>query len=256
MKETVEQLGSNPSPDEVDRSNVRRLIRAFQPVAEAFEGSYDKKGYKKAMKGIQKLASNFGKFKDVHVVETELAEMYGGADKVPEDMQVKLRASGKEQLKNFSDVYKEFREEGMDKAIKVLKNPEPPKKKKSTKIEKKDTKKLSKNLIALADDLDNKGLIHDDPVEFHEGRKSMRKFLNSMNASQETFGFDKEDVDSMTELVDIYGQAQDKHIACEWLSQNGFKDAEKQMEVRFQEAQKRALDEAGEIFKVRYSRKS
>ena len=46
MEKTVEELGKHPTPEEVDTSNIRRLIRAFQPVAEAFEGSYDRKDFK------------------------------------------------------------------------------------------------------------------------------------------------------------------------------------------------------------------
>lgn len=246
MEETVKELGPNPTPSEVDRSNVRRLIRAFQPVAEAFEGSYDEKDFKTAMKSIQKLASNFGKFKDVSVIETELKGIYPNG-KIPEDIKKKLDEHRNKQEKIFNETYKNFRKKDMDKAIEILKNPEPVKKKKLDKMEEKDTKKLSKNITTLIDDVEEKGLVHTEPEAFHEGRKAMRTLLNSMNASQDTFGFGKKDVDSMTALVDIYGQAQDKNIACEWLRQNGFEKEATKMLDRYEESQKKALEEAGKF---------
>ena len=248
MEKTIRELGENPTPEEVDRSNVRRLIRAFQPVAEAFEGSYDKKDFKTSMKRIQKLASKFGKFKDVSVVETELKTIYPDG-KIPPHIQKKLDEHEKEQKEAFQETYKDFQEKGMAKSLKILRNPEGPGKKKNKKIEKKDGKKIRKNLTALVDDVENKGLIHREPDKFHEGRKSLRKLLNSMNASQDNMGFDKEDVDTMTSLVNVYGIAQDKNIACEWLEQNGFKKEAATMKAQYVVAQEKALTEADKFLK-------
>jgi len=248
LEKTIGELGENPTPAEVDRSNIRRLIRAFQPVAEAFEGSYDKKDFKKAMGRIQKLAGTFGKFKDVSVVETELKAISPDG-KISPEIRKKLEEHRKEEEKAFQDTYRDFQEKGMEKSLEVLRNPEPPKKKKEEKIAEKDRKKLAKNMEELMDRVEEKGLVHRDPEQFHEGRKSMRKLLNAMNSGQDTFGFSKEDVNKMTVLVDVYGQAQDKNIAFEWLNENGFKKEADTMKTLYEDAQRKALTEAEKFIK-------
>ncbi|MEQ8221463.1 MAG: CHAD domain-containing protein [Candidatus Eremiobacterota bacterium] len=248
MEKTVEELGKHPTPEEVDRSNIRRLIRAFQPVAEAFEGSYDRKDFKKSMKKIQSLASSLGKYKDISVIETELKKIYPDG-KIPEKIQKEIDAYRDKQAENFQETYKDFRKEDMDKALKILRNPEEPESSKPHKLEAKDRELLSKNMGELLDTVEEVGLQHKDPETFHEGRKSLRKLLNSMNATEDTFGFSEKDVKTMTDLVNVYGQAQDKYIAYEWLHKNGFNQEASTMMSLYEESQKKALEEASKFMK-------
>jgi len=46
LEKTVKQLGKHSTPEKVDTSNIRCLIRAFQPVAEVFNDSYKQKDFK------------------------------------------------------------------------------------------------------------------------------------------------------------------------------------------------------------------
>lgn len=247
MEKTVEELGKHPTPEEVDRSNVRRLIRAFQPVAEAFEGSYGRKDFKKSMKKIQSLASSLGKYKDVSVIETELKKICPDG-KIPQGIQKQIDEYRDKQAENFQETYKDFRKEDMGKALKILRNPEEPETKPHT-LEGTDREILSKNMVGLLDTVEEVGLQHKDPETFHEGRKSLRKLLNSMNATEDTFGFSEKDVKTMTGLVNIYGQAQDKYIAYEWLHNNGFNQEASTMLSLYEENQKKALEEASKFMK-------
>ncbi len=248
MEKTVEELGKHPTPEEVDRSNIRRLIRAFQPVAEAFEGSYDRKDFKKSMKKIQSLASSLGKYKDISVIETELKKICPDG-KIPEKIQKEIDEYRDKQAENFQETYKDFRKEDMDKALKILRNPEEPESSKPHKLEAKDRELLSKNIGELLDTVEEVGLQHKDPETFHEGRKSLRKLLNSMNATEDTFGFSEKDVKTMTDLVNVYGQAQDKYIAYEWLHKNGFNQEASIMMSLYEKSQKQALEEASKFMK-------
>jgi hypothetical protein len=248
MEKTVEELGKHPTPEEVDTSNIRRLIRAFQPVAEAFEGSYDRKDFQKSMKKIQSLASSLGKYKDVSVIETELKKICPDG-KIPYGIQAKIDGYREKQAENFQETYKDFRKEDMGKSLKILKNPEEPESSKPHKLEEKDRKILSKNMEGLLETVEEVGLEHKDPETFHEGRKTLRKLLNSMNATEDTFGFAEKDVKTMTGLVNIYGQAQDKYIAYEWLHNNGFNKEASTMLSLYEEGQKKALEEASKFMK-------
>ena len=200
------------------------------------------------MKKIQSLASSLGKYKDVSVIETELKKICPDG-KIPQGIQKQIDEYRDKQAENFQETYKDFRKEDMGKALKILRNPEEPESSKPHKLEGKDREILSKNIGGLLDTVEEVGLDHKNPETFHEGRKSLRKLLNSMNATENTFGFGEKDVKTMTDLVNVYGQAQDKYIAYEWLHNNGFSQEASTMLSLYEENQKKALEEASKFMK-------
>ena len=243
VEKTVEQLGKKPTPEEVDRSNIRRLIRAFQPVAEAFKDSYKGKKYKKAMGQFQQVASKLGKYKDVSVIE-EQVKAISPKGMLPFKIESKLKKLSAKRAEKFQEVYKEFRKEGMKKGLKALSKPKTLGETDPAKIEKADRAKLGYRIEKLTADVQQTGLLHKEPHKFHEGRKSLRKLLNSVNASGDMFGIPQEDVDSMTELVSVYGLAQDNNIAYEWLHDNGFEKEAATVKDLFLQNQANALEKA------------
>lgn len=240
LETTVGQLGKRPSPEEVDRSNVRRLIRAFQPVAEAHRGSYDKKDFKKAMQRFQKVASALGKYKDVAVIETEIKGISPGGV-IPGDISKKLAKLKGKRAEQFDKVYKDFRKKDMKKAVKVMTRPVAAAEDRPEKIDARDRTIMGQYLDEQLMEVREHGVDHKDPDKFHEGRKATRKLLNGMNASQDVFGYDKKDVDALTSLVSVYGVAQDKQIAYEWLEKEGFEKQAGVMKQTYLKKQEEAL---------------
>jgi len=248
FEESIKQLGKNPTPEEVDRSNIRRLIRAFQPVVEAFGDSYKEEKLEKSMRRISKLAGKLGKYKDVSVIETETAAI-SPKGMVPYAVEQKLKKYKEKQAEKFMEAYHDFRREGIEKSLDFLSHPKAAKEETPKQIEAAGEKKLRNQVLTLLDQAEQTGLNHKDPHSFHEGRKSVRELLYCMNSSQDVFGFDKKDVDSITDLVGTYGVAQDKYIAYEWLHENGFeKEASKMLKI-YEEKQQEALRQAEEFMK-------
>ncbi len=246
VETTVDQLGKNPSPEDVDRSNIRRLIRAFQPVVEAFKDSYKTKKYDKAMDSFQQIASKLGKYKDVSVIE-EQVKAISPKGMLPFKIESKLKKLSAKRAEKFEKVYTDFRKEDMKEAMKILSNPKGIDESDPRKIEERDKDKLGHHIEALTAEVEQTGLLHTEPHKFHEGRKSLRKLLNSLSSSGDIFGIDKKDLDAMTSLVDSYGVAQDNNIAFEWLDKNGFDKEASKMKDLFTENQQKALADAAKF---------
>jgi CHAD domain-containing protein len=246
FEESISQLGKNPTPEEVDRSNIRRLIRAFQPVVQAFSDSYKEEKLEKSMKRITRLAGKLGKYKDISVIEKETAAI-SPKGMLPWAIEQKIGKYKEKQAEKFQEIYKEFRNDGMEKSLDFLSHPKAAKESSPAKIEAAGQAKLKDQVLTLMDNVEQVGLDHKEPHTFHEGRKSMRELLYMLNSSQDVFGFAKKDVEAMTKLVDSYGKAQDKYIAYEWLHENGFeKEADKMMKV-YGEHQQTALAQAADF---------
>lgn len=133
--------------------------------------------------------------------------------------------------------------------MKVLSNPAILDESNPGKIEEMDWDKMSHQIEKLLNEVNQVGLQHKEPHQFHEGRKSMRKLLNSLNASHDAFGFKDKDIEAMTGLVEVYGKAQDNFIAYEWLQQNNFEKQAETMLGIYAQNQQKALDEAARFAK-------
>ncbi|MCE1247219.1 MAG: CHAD domain-containing protein [Firmicutes bacterium] len=248
FEESIKQLGKNPTPEEVDRSNIRRLIRAFQPVVEAFSGSYKEEKLEKSMNRITRLAGKLGKYKDVSVIENETAAI-SPKGKLPFAVEQKLKKYKEKQADKFMEVYHDFRNEGMDKSLDFLSHPKPAKEESPGQIEASGEKKVKNHILSLLDETEKTSMNHRDPHAFHEDRKCVRELLYAMNSAQDVFGFEKKDVEAITDLVNTFGIAQDKFIAYEWLHENGFEKEAGKMLKLYEEHQETALAQATEFMR-------
>jgi hypothetical protein len=241
-EQTVEALGKKPTPEEVDRSNLRRLIRAAEPLLETYQDCYKPKDLKKVKKELKAVTRALGKYKDIAVIEAEVAAVNGGV--VPKDVAKSIGKSKKKLAKKFKEAYKRFRTKGLARASEILRQPRMPGVPDPQKLLKEDKSRLT---AAVSDHLNHTrqlGMKHDDPEDFHEARKSLRATLNTINAAERTIHVDSEAVAEATSLVDSLGQAQDAHIAESWLSQKGFHDQASKLAERHEQLQKQALAQA------------
>lgn len=222
MEQTVAELGKHPTPDEMDRSNLRRLVRAMAPVVEAHQDCYPEKGYRKATEELSSLVKAVGRYKDVGILEKEVKGLCEG--RVPPRIAKRLETKRAKEAERFREAYKHFRKHGLETCVDVLGSPRRLQSGSPARIEAADRSALARRVLDLVERAESAGVVHEDPEEFHEGRKALRKMLNAMGAAQEAVDFSPEDADSVKRLVDGFGVAQDSFIAWEWLDQEGFRD--------------------------------
>lgn len=242
MDETVKALGKKPTPEEVDRSNLRRLTRALEPVLSAYQDCYPDKGFEKAGKELKAVGKALGSYKDLAVVESEIRAVNDGV--VPKDVQKALDKSRKKREENFKSAYKHFRKKGLPNATEVLTKPTLTGVPDPQKLVREDRQRLAAQVHDCLDKTERVGLQNTNPHDFHEGRKALRSTLNAINASSQTVSVDNASVERATALVDLYGQAQDANICAEWLKDKGFKKLAKKAGARFDSLQNNALQQA------------
>jgi len=241
-EQTVSALGKKPTPEEVDRSNLRRLIRATEPLMETYRDCYTPKEFKKAKKELKAVARAMGQYKDIAVVEAEVAAANEGV--VPKDVAKAISKSREKRADNFKDAYKRFRKKGLPLAAEILRQPRLAGVPDPQKLLKEDKKRLSSAVSEHLGKTESLGMQHQDSENFHEARKSLRATLNAINAAERTVSVDGEAVNQATELVDSYGKAQDAHIAESWLRQKGFTEQADKLSERQRVLQQEALDQA------------
>ena len=88
------------------------------------------------------------------------------------------------------------------------------------------------------------GLQNTDPHHFHQSRKALRSALNAINASAQSVSVNQLAVHRATELVELYGQAQDANTCAEWLKDKGFHELAQKVDIRFESLQRHALERA------------
>lgn len=241
-EQTVSALGKKPTPEEVDRSNLRRLIRATEPLMETYRDCYTPKEFKKAKKELKSVARAMGQYKDIAVVETEVAAANNGV--VPKDVAKAISKSREKRAENFKDAYKRFRKKGLPLAAEILRQPRMAGVPDPQKLLKEDKKRLTSAVSEHLGHTKTLGMQHQDSDNFHEARKSLRATLNAINAAERTVPVDGEAVERATELVDSYGKAQDAHIAESWLRQKGFTEQADKLSERQRILQQEALEQA------------
>lgn len=246
LRETIGLLGKNPTPDEVDRSNVRRVIRAFQPIAEAFAPCYDDKDLKKAMEDITDLADSLGSYKDASVMAGVIAQVLPGG-RISHRISRELEKEKEHRAEKFGEVYRHFRKKGMDRALGILFEPESASHMSPEKIARKDRRMMAAKVEDLASELKSFGLIHREPEDFHQARKNLRTFVYAAKASKDLFGFDGKDIVEMSNQTLSYGLAQDSYTAYRWLKKKGFEGEAKLVLARYHTQQEEALAGADKL---------
>jgi CHAD domain-containing protein len=239
---TMKALGKKPTPEEVDRSNLRRLIRATEPLMETYRDCYEPKDFKKAKKELKAVARALGQYKDIAVIEAEVAATNGGT--VPTDIAKAIAKSRKKRAKGFEEAYKRFRKKGLPRAGEILRQPRIPGVPDPQKLLREDKSRLTATVSDHLDQTRQLGLEHKDPENFHAARKSLRATLNAINAADRAVAVDGEAISEATGLVDAYGKAQDAHIAENWLTKKGFKDQASKLAQRHDQLQRAALSQA------------
>ncbi len=240
---TMGQLGKHPTPEELDRSNVRRLVRAMLPVLEAYSDCYPKKAYKEAAGELGTLVSAVGQFKDVAVLETTVGTLYPEGV-VPPRIAKRLEKTHRQEAELFHDAYKHFRKDGLQTVLDTFSQPRRLEEGSPARIEAEDRRMLGNRALELLEKAENRGLVHEDPEEFHGGRKALRRVLNAVGASADVLAWPKEDVEAMTRLVDGFGVAQDSYIAYEWLEKEGLHAEATRMKAEYDARHQAELQEA------------
>ncbi|MBI3927687.1 MAG: CHAD domain-containing protein [Armatimonadetes bacterium] len=221
LEQTVKQLGKHPTPEEADRSNVRRLIRVLLTLAETHRDSYPEKKFERAARKLKQLASAVGRFKDHGILEQEVASLFPGGE-VPRKVRKRLDRSSDKVKSQFDKAFREFRKEDLDSVVRVLSRPAPVEAAGPQEIQKEDRRRLSQRISDLTESVDRVGLHNQDPLEFHASRKALRWLLLTTQSSDGLFGFPPRDVEGMSRVVNGLGVAQDKFIAWDWLEREGF----------------------------------
>lgn len=256
LERTVEQLGKHPTPDEMDRSNIRRLARAMAPVVEAHRDCYQDKGYRKATAELSALTKAVGRYKDVGILEREVEGLCPGG-RVPGRIARRLEKKREKEAERFRDAYKHFRKHGLETVVEVLGSPSRLESGSPSRIEAEDRRALGRQVLETVDRAEATGVVHEDPEEFHEGRKDLRRMLNALGAAEGLFAVDAADVQAVKALVDGLGVAQDSYIAWEWLDGEGFREEARAARAAYDARHAteleaaRAFEEAGVLERIR-----
>ncbi len=163
---------------------------------------------------------------------------------IPEAIKKSLSDFGKEADKEFKDFYKKFKDKKLPKALEVLRNPSGAGEIDPKDIEKEDLNRLKTAVRGIADKITSVGLLHEDPEEFHDGRKTLRNLVQIMNETGDIFSYKEEDVNALKHLFKSCGKSQDLHITQVWLEENGFNNEAEKIAVLQKEGQKNAMAEA------------
>lgn len=239
MDKTVEALGKHPTPEEVDRSNLRRLIRAIEPLLETYRDCYAPDDFDRAHGELKSVGKALGRYKDIAVVESEATAVHG--DSLPKKLAKKLKRSREKRAKKFAEAYRRFRKKGLKRAAEVLHHPRLRGIADPRRLEAEDKERMADTVQTSLKAVRQRGLEHYHPTDFHAARKALRAALNAVNAAAGTFEFDADTVERTTDLVDSYGRAQDAEIAREWLKAKGFKKEARAAGERYQVLQQQAL---------------
>lgn len=232
LEKTVKVLGKKPSPEELDRSNIRRIIRSVMPFVEAHQDSYGEKKYKNSVKGLKRMARAVGRFKDFYILEAELEKIHPNG--LPKKMRKKLDKEFKQREAAFQDAYKRFRKEDLPYALKALGQPRRLEHLGSPReVLEMDRRLMGNRISELVDKVDQVGLGRSDPEEFHEGRKALRAVLIAAQGTRDLFDFPNDCVDQASKIVNGLGVAQDSYIGYEWCRDHGFETEATQLKANY-----------------------
>jgi CHAD domain-containing protein len=244
MEKGARSLNSHPTNQQVADSGVRNLSRQIQVLSEAYGDSYDATQLEKAQKPFHDLGWYAGQYKDGDLIEARCKALYPDG-KLPLAMQREIGKMKEERAEEFHEFFEKFKNKKMDRALDVLRNPQPIEgHKKPSEIAREDRQHLADEVGVLIDRIGEEGLFHKDPERLHDGRKSLRNLYALMYVTGDVFNYKKGDVDALFHLFTHYGEPQDTHIVQAWLEEKGFtKEAEGLLD-QMHEEQRGAMEEA------------
>ena len=246
MELSLGKLGDNPTPEQIHDTKVRDIVRGLQGLTKAYGDCYDEEKLEGAMETLKKFAYMAGQFKDLMVYEEKIQSVCTGG--IPEAIKEKLAETRKEQEQEFKDFYKEFKNDKLQRALEVLRNPSPAGELDPKDIEKEDLNRLKTSIRGIADKILSVGLSQEDPEEFHSGRKTIRNLVQIINETEDVFSYKKEDLEALKHIFKSCGKSQDLHVTQVWLKDHGFDKEAGKIEVLQKEAQEKAMTEGKTFF--------
>ncbi len=224
MRQTVERLGSHPTPAEVDRSNLRRLLRAMVPLLDICKPAYPADDLRKARRGMARLMRVLGHYKDGSNLEASLRSLQGGTISGP--VEAELRADLEGRQREFDRSWAAFRRRGCDKLLRHL---DAAASLPAGMLQKR-WRKVVRNAVR---GVERSGLGSRDPERFHDERKALRVLLQAVNATRGEQTYPLDEVARLKRLVNDYGVAHDSYVAAGWLADHGFPDEAQVMDRRY-----------------------
>lgn len=222
MQQTVRALGKHPAAEAIDRSNLRRLIRALVPVVEAHRESFPRKRGERALEALQDAASAMGRYKDAAVIAGTVKRLFPGGV-VPPKMEKKLRAEEESRQADFHEAWRRLRKHDLEDIVETLGHPRPAEARSPRAIEREDRRLMANAVDRALDGMGRDGLVDpSSPREFHGSRKALRHVLTSIQACGDTLPVAEADMKALADLVDCLGRANDLHITQKWLEKKGY----------------------------------
>ncbi len=245
LRKTVKALGSEPTPFEVDDSNLRRLVRATLSVVEAHRDSFSEKDYRRGTRELRRLSSAVGKFKDAGILEATVRAQFPGGQ-LPEKLDKAIGKEKDRRAEAFDETWKRFREVGLGRVKRALGQPQGLETTPAG-LRREDERRNRQHIARLLDHLEKAGLQHDCPDTFHEGRKALRAVLHAALASRDSVAIPETDLERMSRVVDGLGVAQDQHIAFTWLERKGFAPEAARARAQYAELHRAELEGVEEL---------
>lgn len=245
LNQTVKALGAEPTPWEVDASNLRRLVRASLSVLEAHRESFSDKEYRRGTRELRKLASAVGRYKDAGILEDTVRSQFPEG-KLPGKIEQALGREKSRRAAAFEESWKHFRGPGLKRVRKAFAHPAGLEGTPAMLL-REDQRRNRNHVSVLLDRLEEKGLRHECPDAFHEGRKALRRLVHACLAAHDTVHLAEDDLARMAAVIEGLGVAQDSHIAYTWLERKGFPAEAEGARARYQELHQAELQGVDEL---------
>lgn len=245
LNQTVKALGSEPTPWEVDASNLRRLVRASLSVLEAHRDSFSEQDYRRGTRELRKLASAVGRYKDAGILEDTVRSQFPEG-KLPGKIEKALERETSRRAAAFEQSWEHFRGPGIKRVKKAFAHPAGIEGTPAS-LRREDEQRNRNHVAVLLDRLQEKGLRHECPDAFHEGRKALRQLVHACLAAHGTVPLAEDDLARMAAVIEGLGVAQDSHIAATWLERRGFPAEAAVAWARYQELHQAELQGVDEL---------
>lgn len=212
---TLDALGEAPTPADVDRSNLRRLLRAVRPILVAYGDLYADDVLARCLERMDTVESALGRFKDVAVIEAELRAV--SDDALDAELTARLAGLRARRARAFRRVYRRFRERGARALVASLSTPEVPRRWDAPELRRRGTQRQRRLIESRLAAVVEHGVIHERPIAFHDARKALRRLLATCEAFPESAAMSDAGLTTLRRMVRLYGRAGDAHTALVWV---------------------------------------
>ncbi len=211
LQAKLKKLGKNPSPAKVDSSDVRRLIRALEPQLAAFSEHIAGDEFDDARKSLHAAARGMGHYKDVAVVEVEIAKI-SPKGQLPKKIKKELGKLRDKRQKSFLKAYAKLNGDVVAQLKSGLSSVANDAGMAADEQGALLLETVKKSLGAI--NISKQSMA--SPHDFHKVRKGLRTLLNAAQAAEAHITIKPKTLKSIKQVVDVCGEAQDVEIAREW----------------------------------------